>query len=167
MATTPTSLMHRFLRAGSAALLLAAANCAPAPPPTASVAMSPIPAGAARVWFYRDAGPYDAQDRPLIRMNEQVVGILEPQGAFYRDIPPGHYHVSVDQYGSDFNVTSDVDLAGGQQIYFKIVSLSNWLGGGGNRGGSAGYERPTFYVWVIPPDAARSEVARTPFTSGG
>jgi len=172
MPTTPTTLSQRLRRTGAAMLVLTTASCAGAPPPTASVAVPPIPAGEARAWFYRDAGPYQAQQLSYIRMNEQVVGILEPRGAFYRDVPPGHYHVAVDQYLSDASQSRDVDLLAGQQVYFKIVSLENWIssggGGGGDNASGGGGEasRPTFYVWTIPPDAARAEVARTPFTAG-
>jgi Protein of unknown function (DUF2846) len=172
MATNPTILSQRFWRTGASVLLLAMASCAATPPPTASVAVPPVPAGEARVWFYRDSGPYETQQRPYIRMNEQIAGISEPRGAFYRDVPPGHYHITVDQYASgltDLYLTRDIDLAAGQQVYIKIVSLENFLGGGGaggEAGGGNGYERPIFYVWTIPPETASAEVARTPFTAG-
>lgn len=152
-------------RAGSAALWSILAACSQLPA-TESAVIPAIPAGAARVWFYRDAGPYDSQARPYLRMNDQVVAILEPRGAFYRDIPPGHYHVAVDQYGSDFNQTRDVNLGAGQQMYFKVVSNDNWIAGGDQDKGS-GYSRPAFYVWQIPAETAQGDVARSPFLGGG
>jgi hypothetical protein len=136
-------------------------------PPTASVAVPPIPAGEARAWFYREAAPYDSQARPYARMNEGVVGILEPRGAFYRDVPPGHYHITIDQSGGDFNTTKDVDLARGQQVYFKIVSSDNWITSGGSGDmGDNGMSRPTFYIWMIPGEVAQGDVARSPFFGG-
>src|SRR5271166_5942561 len=72
-------------------------------PVTASVTVPPIPAGEARIWFYRD--------------NEAYVGIAELGGAFYRDVPPWRYHVTVETNGVDFNQTADLDLAAGQQAY--------------------------------------------------
>jgi hypothetical protein len=152
----------------AAALSLAAAACAQLPPSTAAVAVPPIPAGEARVWFYRVAGPYDSQARPYVRLNEGVVGILEPRGAFYRDVAPGHYHVTIDQAGGDFGTTKDVDLARGQQVYFKIVSSENWItsGGSGDQG-DLGMSRPTFYIWPIPPEVAQGDVAHSPFFGGG
>jgi len=158
------SPLRQIPTATASILLLAAASCAE-PPATASVAIPPLPGGDARVWFYRDAGPYEAQDRPYIRMNEQIVGISEPRGAFYRDVAPGHYHVTVDSYRRDFNQTRDVDLAAGQQVYFKIVSLEHWIFGGGGPDGR-GYSRPTFYVWQIANAVAQGDVARSPFTGG-
>ena len=64
-------------RTAAGLLLLAIAGCASLPP-TAAVTVPPIPAGEARVWFYRDPGPYDGLGTPYIRMNEAIVGISQP-----------------------------------------------------------------------------------------
>jgi hypothetical protein len=144
-------------------LLLATAACSQLPS-TASVAVPPIPAGQARVWFYRDGGPYDGAGTPYIRMNDAIVAISEPGSASYRDVPSGPYHITVDSYGKDFNQDKNVQLAAGQQLYVKIVSLRNWVvGGGGSENGSGDFARDTFYVWLIPPEVARAEVARSAF----
>ena len=144
-------------------LLLAIASCAPLPP-TASVAVPPLPAGEARVWFYRDLGPYDGLGTPFLRMNGAIVGVSEPGGAQYRDVAPGQYHVTVDNYLGDFNQSREVYLFSGQQVYFKIVSLKNWIAGG-NRFGSD-FQRDTFYVWQILPEVAQGDVARSQFYGG-
>ena len=79
-----------------------AAACA-SPPPTASVSLPLIPAGEARVWFYRPVDAYDSLNTPGaltprgdarsfprdIRMNDAIVGISPPNGASYRDVPAG------------------------------------------------------------------------------
>jgi hypothetical protein len=137
-------------------------------PPTASVAVPPIPAGEARVWFYRDGGAYDGKGTPYLRMNEAIVGISEPGGASYRDVPAGPYHITVDSYGKDFNQDKNVRLASGQELYVKIVSLRAWVGGGGsgNEGGGDDFARDTFYVWLIPPEIARADVAHSAFYGG-
>jgi Protein of unknown function (DUF2846) len=162
-----TNLRH-LGHAAAVTLLLATAACAlQSPPPVASVAIPPIPAGAARVWFYRPIDAYDSMATPYIRMNDQIVAISEPEGASYRDVPPGPYHIAVESYGKDFNQDKDVQLAAGQELYCKIVSLRAWVdttvggGGGGTSGGDNG--RNTFYVWLIPPEAARADVARAAF----
>jgi hypothetical protein len=59
----------------------------------------PIPAGESRIWLYRNEGPYESHETPYFRLNRQPVGISEPNAALYRDVPPGHYTVSVDSYG--------------------------------------------------------------------
>jgi hypothetical protein len=162
--------MRRLERAGAVTLLLALAACAQTAT-TASVAVPAVPAGEARVWIYRDAGTYDSHARPYVRMNNAIVGISEPRGAFYRDVPPGHYHIDVDSYlTGDFNQTKDVALAPGQQAYFKVVASEHNCGGGvggGDGGGGGGdCQRANFYVWEIPPEVAQGDVARTPYFGG-
>jgi len=150
-------------------LALTAAACSQLPR-TASVSVPPIPPGDARVWFYRDGGPYDGVGTPYLRMNEAIVGVSEPGGASYRDVPSGPYHITVDSYGKDFNQDKNVQLAAGQELYVKIVSLRAWITGGGGGGDGAGgsdYDRDTFYVWLIPPEIARADVARSAFYGGG
>ena len=153
----------RLLKAGPGPFLLAIASCAPLPP-TVVVAVPPVPAGEARVWFYRDLGPYDGLGTPFLRMNGAIVGVSEPGGALYRDVAPGQYHVTVDNYLGDFDSTRQVYLFPGQQSYFKIVSLKNWIASG-NRFGND-FHRDTFYVREIPPEVAQGDVARSQFYGG-
>ena len=160
MPSCSTRFLCRALSIG--VLLLATASCAQLPP-TAATAIPPIPAGEARVWFYRDGGPYDGAGTPYVRMNEAIVGVSEPSGALYRDVAPGQYHVTVDSYGRDFNQSRWVYLLPGQQAYFKIVSLRNWAACGGVRNDC---QRDTFYVWDIPPEIAQGDVARSQFYGG-
>jgi hypothetical protein len=160
---------RRRARGGAAILVLAMVACVQLPPPTASVTIPLIPAGEARVWFYRPIDAYDSMATPYIRMNDAIVAVSMPEGASYRDVPPGPYHITVDSYGKDFNQDKDVQLAAGQELYVKIVSLRAWVdttnGGGGDAGGGGGgdYGRNTFYVWLIPANAAHAEIARAAF----
>ena len=171
MSPDPADLPRRA-RAGAAGLLLGTAACVHSPLPVASVTIPPIPAGEARVWFYRPIDAYDSMATPYVRMNDQIVAISEPLGASYRDVPPGQYHITVDSYGKDFNQDKDVQLAAGQELYCKVVSLRAWVdttsSGGGDAGGGGGGDngRNTFYVWLIPPDTARGEIARSAFYGG-
>jgi hypothetical protein len=158
-----TASSRRLPRTAACVLLFTIVSCAPLPP-TAAVPVPPIPAGEARVWFYRDLGPYDALGTPFLRMNGAIVGVSEPGGAQYRDVAPGQYHVTVDNYLPDFNQSREVYLFPGQQLYFKIVSLKNWIAGG-NRF-SSDFHRDTFYVWEIAPEVAQGDVARSQFYGG-
>ena len=81
------------------AFLLIAANCSQFPL-TSAVVIPPVPAGASRIWIYRNEGPGEASDTPYIRLSSQIIGVVQPDGAFYRNMPPGHYSVTVDSYGS-------------------------------------------------------------------
>ena len=153
---------HTFV----AILLLATTACVTSPPPIASVTIPPIPAGAARVWFYRPIDAYDSMATPYIRLNDAIVATSMPNGASYRDVPAGPYHITVDSYGKDFNQDKIVQLAAGQELYVEIVSLRSWVpvGTAGDASGGGGdYGRNTFYVWLIPAETARGEVARAAF----
>jgi hypothetical protein len=154
----------RLLKASMGSLLLTIASCVQLPP-TAAVAVPPVPAGQARVWFYRDPGPYDCVGTPFIRMNDQIVAVSQIGGASYRDTWPGQYLVAVDNYLAAPDQSRYVYLFPGQQTYFKILCLRNWIGGGGGRN-DAGYQRDTFYVWEMPPQVAQGDVARSRFYGG-
>jgi len=151
---------HR-LRGAAVAFLLIAANCAQLPP-TSAVAIPPVPSGEARLWFYRDYEPYETLARPYIRLNEQVVGISEPGGALYRDLAPAHYSITVDSAGRDVNQFAEVHLAAGQEAYAKILSLRSWLADDCMAWGGC----DTFYVRLMPADAARPAIAASPFYGG-
>ena len=141
--------------------LLIAASCAQLPL-TSSAAIPPVPPGGARLWFYRDGGPRETQERPYLRLNGQIAGISEPDGVFYRDVSPGHYVVTVDSYlGTDVNQFADVDLTAGQEAFVKVLSQGQWVGG--EVGGS---NVENFYTRVIPAEAARADAANRPFFGG-
>ena len=154
---TPRPL-RRMLWASGLGLLLMASGCAE-PPGTAQVAVAapPVPAGQARVWFYRPLEPYGSLNLAGIDMNGSYVGAVENGKAFYRDVPPGHYHIAPQSFGRDVNQDRDVDLAPGQQLYVKIVSLESW---GVSVSASKNIERDAFYAWLIPPEVAQAEISR-------
>jgi hypothetical protein len=157
---------RRLWQAVGVILLLGMAACA-GPPMTASVSIPPIPAGAARVWFYRPVDAYDSLTTPYIRMNDAIVGISLPNGASYRDVRAGQYHIAVDSYLDSPEQDQNVSLVPGQELFVKVVSLREWItggaGGGSGEGGGGTYNKDTFYVWLIPPEVARADVARSAF----
>jgi Protein of unknown function (DUF2846) len=85
-------------------------------------AAPPLPPGQARVWFYRPWEPSESLNLARIDMNDSYVGAVENGGAFYRDVPPGHYRIAPESFGRDTNQDRNVDLAPGQQLYVKVVS---------------------------------------------
>ena len=143
------------------ALLLAMAGCAQ-PAVTASVSIPPVPAGQARIWFYRNYEPYAGKGLPAIAANGGYVGAAELGGAFYRDLPPGHYLITVETTGVDFNQTASLDLPPGKEAYVKIVSNPEWV----TSGSRTEYQRPTFYAWHIPNEIAQADVANFSFYGG-
>jgi hypothetical protein len=141
-----------LLWACAGVILVFLGSCAQLPP-VASAALPPIPAGEARVWFYRIYDPTESLGRPYLRMNESIIGISNQGGAFDRDVPAGWYHITVDSYGRDLYQFADVALASGQQIYIKVLSLRSWTEW------RPGVGRDTFYVALIPSELARAEIA--------
>jgi hypothetical protein len=164
---TSRSLLGVLAAAGAGSLLFTAASCAQMPPPVASV-IPLVPPGQARIWFYRDLSVYSSMATPYVRLNGAAVGVSQPGGAFYRDVPPGHYHISADSFLDDPHQDRDVDLAPGQEIYAKILSEDHWIeggGGGGDMGGGSSYRRDTFDVRLYPPETARPAIAQSSFTA--
>jgi hypothetical protein len=142
-------------------LLLAIAGCA-RPPSAVSYMATPIPSREARIWFYRDMNPNESIATPLVRLNGTVVGVSQPGGAFYRDVPPGRYRISVDGYVSGVLQDRDVDVAPGAEVYAKVLPADNFIQGGGG-GVSGGFHRDSYYVWLYPPEVARPAIANSYF----
>src|SRR4029077_2611333 len=102
-------------------LLLAAAGCAGQPVPALMPATAPpVPAGQARIWFFRDWEPSESLNLANIDVNGSYFGSVANGGAFYRDVSPGHYHITPQSYGQDFNQDQDLDLAPGQQVHCRV-----------------------------------------------
>jgi hypothetical protein len=158
----PAKLTRRLRRTCAAAVLAVAAGCAPLPQ-TASVAIPPVPPGAARIWVYRAYEPYTDKGLPAVSANGATLGYPEMGGAFFRDVPPGRYHVTVESYGVDVNQSAEADIAPGQEAYIKIVSLPSWV----ETGDITSFQRPTFYAWLVPGQIGRADVAHLAFQGGG
>ena len=124
--------------------------------------MAAIPPGEARLWFYRVYLPSETLNMTKVTMNGVYAGYAQLGGAFYRDVRPGHYVVTVETTGVDFNQVAHLDLAPGRESFVKIVSNPQWFSGGSR----TEYERPTFYAWRIPNEIAQADVARLSFFGG-
>jgi hypothetical protein len=140
----PAGLAGRLCRSGAAAILAGFLACAPF-----------SSAGAASVSAGLRSG--------YARFNGGIVGISEPGGAFYRDVTPGSYDITVDSDGRDVNQFARVTVAAGQQIYVEVDALRHSNCASGIRGGEC---RPTFYTLVRPPQAAASAIENSRFYGG-
>jgi hypothetical protein len=143
-------------------VLLALSVCALSPAPLfaqATPAMPPVPAGMARIYFYRDYEPYESLSRPPVSLNGQTVGISIPGGTFYRDVAPGTYRATVfTNYDFYPNLIysegpTEVAVAAGEIRYFKVESLRSWTE-------RKGFSRDTFVVALIDPRQAMRELPR-------
>ncbi len=154
------SSSRRFWQAAAGLAVLVAGSCA-APPASAQVAAAAVPPGAARFWFYRNFFPGDTGGMPAIGMNGATIGYGLAGRNFYRDVPAGPYHLTVESQGQDLYQSQDVTVAPGQQIFVKIASLPSWEESA--RGSS---RRGTYYVMLIPPQMAALELPQTAYSSG-
>ena len=163
---TSSTAMRLWLVA--AAILLLVPAGAVAQPPAAPYLNAAPPPGTARIWFFRDLNPNETEAMAYIRLNGAVAGVSEAGGAFYRDVAPGRYHISVDSYVEDRHNEADIVLAPGMEAYARVLPYDDIVqGGGGKGGGSGGYLRNTFIVWLYPPEVGRAAVAHSYFTAGG
>lgn len=113
----------------------------------------PVPAGQARVWFYR---PYESLNLARIDMNDSYIGSVANGNAFYLDVPPGHYRIVPESFGRDVNQDRNVDLTPAS----SSMSRSSVWEAGRSVSGSKNMARDTFYAWLIPPQVAEVEIAR-------
>jgi hypothetical protein len=149
----------RWCGAAATAVLLLAANCAPLPP-TSSVVIPPVPGGAARIWIYRNDAPNEPNQTPYARLNGQIAGVVQPNGAFYRDVPPGYYTVAVDSYGAPYpHQFAEFNLGAGQEAFVEVLSMRDKVG-------SSEGLRTFFFTQLVPPEIARPAIAGTPFYGG-
>jgi hypothetical protein len=146
-------------------LLLTLAGCAQ-PPSAAPYLASPIPSGMARIWFYRDMNPDELAGTPYVRLNGAPTGSAEPGAAFYRDVMPGHYHISTDSYYQDPHNDRDVDLAPGTEAYARVLLLDNFIQGSGGAF-AGGVRRTNYVVWLYPAEAARPAIADSYIQASG
>jgi len=148
---------HRWRRC-AAGLLLFLTGCGQLPP-TSAVVVPPVPGGAARIWIYRNDYQYEPRDTPYVWLNGWITGIIQPNAAFYRDVPPAQYTVTVDSYGVSYpHQFAEFNLGTGQEGFVKILSMREKVGGGESRA-----SRTIFFSQLFPADAAHPAIAGTPF----
>ncbi len=158
-------LVRGLWLAGAGSLLAVVTACGPGLSPTGAVAISPVAAQQARIWFYRDQNPNDPMATPYLRVDGAVAGVSVPDGASYRDVPAGRHQITVESYVNDGNQTKIVDLPPGSQLYARVLPLDNYEEGGGEFGG--GYHRVYFYLFLYPAEVAWPVIAKSAFYGGG
>jgi hypothetical protein len=142
----------RWLQRASG-LVLIAAGCAQLS--VTALAAPQIPSGAARIWFYQGyESPvgYSPASTPTIFANGSYVGTPPPGSVFYRDVPPGHYDITIPNRFDFKYQSAHFDLAAGQQAYVKIIL---------NRESINGIRWPPssgFGALLVPEQVAEAEV---------
>jgi len=161
MRTMSIAFARRFMLFAAALGIAVLGGCARAT--VGSVSVPPVPAGEARLWVYRVYQPSETLNMTKVTINGVYAGYAQLGGAFYRDVPPGVYHVEVESYGTDFNQSTNVALVAGEEAYVRIESLRSWATTYGF-GFTAG--RDTFYARLIPNQIARMEITQSFFFGG-
>ncbi len=157
--------MRAWLRRGFLALLVpvvALAGCA-APPPYGMVAatLPPVPAGAARIYVYRQNEPYETHDFATVLLNGVRAGSVGNGALFYRDVAPGPYAVTIIGTEPFPNQFKTVVLRAGETGYARIESLSAWT-----TCTTISDCYPTFVVRLVDPATALSEMQRLALSAG-
>ncbi|MBV9824763.1 MAG: carboxypeptidase regulatory-like domain-containing protein [Alphaproteobacteria bacterium] len=135
--------------------LLALAGCVQSPAARNVALSTPIPAGAARLWFYRSYEPSVSLNDARVSLNGTPTVTVGADGTpVFRDVPPGTYHLTVESFGQDTNQAKDIALAPGQEGFAKILASDSWS----SDGGVTQITRDTFYVSLVSPQVARSEL---------
>ena len=159
---TNLNIAPRLLSSAAAAfVLLVGLNADAQSPARSSAVIPPIPPGQARVWIYRDSqpvAPFEDRQIEAVTLNGGSVGYEQQGQGFYRNVAPGHYVIAAPSLGIDTDESATVDLAAGQDAYFKIGAVG-WPGGGENI-------VDAYNVRLIPPQNARTAIAQLAFLSG-
>jgi hypothetical protein len=142
-----------WVRTAGLLLVLMAAGCAAPRPSTPP----PVPAGEARIWFYRNWLPSESLNLANITVNGAFVGSVENGGVIYRDVPPGTYHIAPQSWAHDpKQQDTNVTLLAGQQAYIKVVDLTSWAT---SVSAAKDFQRDAFWAWLVPAQAAEAEIA--------
>ena len=89
----------------------------------------PVPPQQGRIWSYRQVDTAAVNTTtPYVHLNGAIAGVPEQGGAFYRDVPPGYYRITVDAEGNSRTPSQEVAVGAGQQIYARIRLGGSWKG---------------------------------------
>ncbi|HUK59863.1 MAG TPA: hypothetical protein VLV50_11590 [Stellaceae bacterium] len=156
--------MRAFLRHGFLALLfplMLLAGCTPPGPPLGASALPPVPAGAARIFVYRQLEPYESREFARVLFNGAPAGAVGNGAVFYRDVQPGPTSITIVGTEPFPNQFKTVLLRPGETAYARIESLSAWTT---CMHLSDCY--PTFSVRLIDPATALGEMQALALSAG-
>ncbi|HUC65127.1 MAG TPA: DUF2846 domain-containing protein [Stellaceae bacterium] len=112
----------------------------------------PLPAGEARLFFYRDANVYDGLLTTIVSLNGVPVGASELGTVFYRDVAPGTYQIGARSDKLYPDQVKTVAVAPGTTTYVRVQTLPYW--------GQSGWQWQgnTFIVSIVNPAMAEQEI---------
>ena len=89
----------------------------------------------------------------MIYANGAAVGAIARNAAFYRDIAPGTYTFTVQNYGLPNKAADTVQLAPGTQTYLEVQSVPVWEEGYAS---GHGEDSHSFFVLNMSPQLAQA-----------
>jgi hypothetical protein len=142
-------------------LLLMLGACAEASrePVFASVALPPVPADKARIFFYRFSQPYESLSLSPIYLDRREAAVSVPGEVSTLDVAPAEYELYVYSRNDFLNAFKRVDLRSGDVLYVRVDALKNWAG-------DCFAEWPTFVSTLVPAEQARAEMAGLRYNEG-
>lgn len=144
------SATYRLTQMFSLIALAVLAGCATGPRfDTVQSGLSPVPAGQARVYFYRSTA-LGAAIQPDVTLNGTVVGKAEPNGIFFIDTRPGSMEVVT---GSEVEKKLTFTAGAGDTRYVKLAV-------------GLGVLVYRIYPELVSEEEARKETAELAFTGG-
>ena len=138
--------------------LLSACWGPPREPSFASVALPPLPAEMARIYFYRFYQPYESLARPWIYLNRREALISIPGAVLMLDVAPGAYEIYVYSQGDYPGQFKHVVLRSGDALYVRVDASKSWWSG-------LRYQRDTFVATLVAPERAHIETANLRYES--
>jgi hypothetical protein len=128
----------------------------------AAAGLPPIPAGEARIFFYRWLEPYESTAATAVLLNGNSVAVTQTGSVLYRDVAPGQYTISIPNSGRYPGQFKTVVLAPGQVMYARVESRRDWAVC--NIYTDACMD--TFVVNLVEPGLALSEMGGLRFIGG-
>jgi hypothetical protein len=139
--------------------LVSACAAPPRDPVFASVALPPLAADKARIFFYRFYEPYESLARHWIYLNRRETLVSIPGAVSMRDVAPGAYEIYVYSKPIYPNQFKHVVLHAGDTLHVRVdVSRSWWT--------TLRYEWETFVATLVAPEQARVEMADLRYSDG-
>ena|SRR5712692_5708947 len=123
MGMKPTFRSSGLARAGQSALLLATAACAQ--PAATAVAIPRCPEARLGYGFTGTTSRMRGKGIPAVGINGGIVGEAQLGGAFYRDVPAGHYAVTVETTGADFSQVANLEVAPAKRLMSRSSRIRN------------------------------------------
>lgn len=145
--------------AAGALLLLCACAGQPRGPAFASVALPPVPADTARIFFYRFYEPYESLALSPIYLNRREAAVSVPGEVSMLDVAPADYELYVYSRNDFPNSLKHVALRSGDALYVRVDVVKNWAG-------DCFAEWPTFIARLVPAEQARAEMAGLRYNEG-